>query len=313
MKDNIDEFLNGYIDGELTQRQQIELQRLIKHDEQVAKRLDQLQKAKMLVASLPQVDAPAGMVDRIMTTLETRAILEHEPIVTSPRAGAAYLFGRKLVAAAAMITLMAVLAVVVYTILAPHSETPNLPYSPITVAAAPEDFHGRLELKTANFAAFNAVLARAIDSVGLEDSTQAITIDGGKAYNLTCSRDSAKALMAKLSDVWNKLDAAKIVVETDTFAKEVAVDNVTTQQIEQIVESNTLNERIDLAVELATANQLAKLVPNKDILHGVQNPTIMPTMVIPVFTSDNTDPHPKTATPAKHGERVNLTIILESQ
>ena len=45
---NMDELLNSFIDGELTPRQQTEVQRLIAHEEKVAQRLRQLQKCKML-------------------------------------------------------------------------------------------------------------------------------------------------------------------------------------------------------------------------------------------------------------------------
>ena len=313
MKDNIDELLNGYIDGELTQRQQVEVQRLLKHDEQVAQRMNQLQKSKMLVASLPRVDAPAGMLDRIMTSLETRAILEHETVVaTNNSSGATYLFARKLVTAAAMITLMAILAVVVYTILAPHSDAPTVvPGGTVAVVPASQDFYGRLELRTANLAAFNGVLARAIKSQGLEDSVTTAAINGKKTYNLTCSRDSAKAVIAELSGAWKNLNAATLVLETDTFAKEVAVNNVTAQQIEQIIDGNTLNDRIDLAGQLATTNRLAQLFPDENSLPGMQLLVDMPTLVMPVLTGD--DPQTKVATPAKPGERVNLTIVLESQ
>jgi len=315
MKDNIDELLNGYIDGELTQRQQVEVQRLLKHDEQVAQRLNQLEKSKMLVASLPTVDAPAGMLDRIMTSLDTRAILEHEAVVaTNNSAGATYLFARKLVAAAAMITLMAILAVVVYTILAPHSDAPIIVAGGTpAVAPASEDFYGRLELKTANLAAFDGVLARAIKSQGLEDSVTTATINGKKTYNLACSRDSAKAVMAELSGVWKYLDATTLVVETDTFAKEVAVNDVTAQQIEQIVDGSTLNERIGLANELAAENKFAKLLPDENSLPGMQNLMAMPTLGMPVLTGDRDDSQTKVAAPAKPGELVNLTIVLESQ
>jgi len=283
----------------LSQRQQVEVQRLLKHDEQVAQRLNQLRKSKMLVASLPTVDAPEGMLDRIMTSLETRAILEHEAVVaTTNSSGATYLFARKLVTAAAMITLMAILAVVVYTILAPYSDMPTDlagSTSANTFAAASQDFYGRLELKTANLAAFNAVIARAIESQGLEDSVTTSIINGKETYNLVCSRDSAKGLMTKLSAEWKNLDAATLVVETDTFTKEVAVNNVTAQQIERIIDGNTLSERIGLANELAAGNKLAQLFPDENSLPGMQFLTAVPTPVMPVLTGDRDDSQTKAA------------------
>ena len=44
---NIDELLNGFIDGELTARQQTEVQRLITHNPEVEQRLRQLQKCTL--------------------------------------------------------------------------------------------------------------------------------------------------------------------------------------------------------------------------------------------------------------------------
>ena len=92
----------------------------------------------------------------------------------------------------------------------------------------------------------------------------------------------------------------------------MAVNDVTARQIEQIVDKNTLNERIGLAHELAAGNKLAKLLPAENSLPGMQNLTAMPTLVKPVFTGPDNDPHTKAAQPAP-GERVNLTIVLESQ
>ena len=55
---DIDELLNSYIDGELTERQKTEVQRLISHDPEIAKRLAQLKKCRLLVASLHLKDKP---------------------------------------------------------------------------------------------------------------------------------------------------------------------------------------------------------------------------------------------------------------
>ena len=60
---NTEELLNSYIDGELTEREKTEVQRLISHDAQVAQRLRELQKSKMLVSSLPRAKAPAKILD----------------------------------------------------------------------------------------------------------------------------------------------------------------------------------------------------------------------------------------------------------
>ena len=55
----IKELLNSYIDGELTEREKTEVLRLVSDDQQVARRLRELQKTQMLVGSLPRAEAPA--------------------------------------------------------------------------------------------------------------------------------------------------------------------------------------------------------------------------------------------------------------
>ena len=55
---NIDELLNSYIDDELPQRHQTEVKRLIRHDPQIAQRLEELEKCKILLNSLPCEQAP---------------------------------------------------------------------------------------------------------------------------------------------------------------------------------------------------------------------------------------------------------------
>lgn len=118
--ERIDELLNSFIDGELTQRQFTEVQRLVAHNEQVARRMSELQKCKMLVSSLPCAEAPAGMADEIKSTLERRTLLGQNLELYEERRGARHLLFRNVLSAAAMIGLIAVLAAVIYTILAPE-------------------------------------------------------------------------------------------------------------------------------------------------------------------------------------------------
>jgi len=74
-KPDIDELLNSFIDGELTERHRVEVQRLIKHDPQIAHRMQELQKCKMLVSSLPRADAPVEILARVKASLKARALL----------------------------------------------------------------------------------------------------------------------------------------------------------------------------------------------------------------------------------------------
>lgn len=122
----IDQLLNGYVDGALTPRQQTELQRLITHDPEIGERLDKLQKCKLLISSLPVAEAPADMLERIKTSLQPETSVPEEQPVSDNRVGAAQLMFRRVLAAAAMIVLVTALAIIVYSIMAPPKTADRL-------------------------------------------------------------------------------------------------------------------------------------------------------------------------------------------
>ncbi len=133
---HIDELLNGYIDGVLTSRQHTELQRLKANDPRVEHRLTELQKCKMLVSSLPVVEAPADMLERVKASLGSKAArpaavqtetqVETEQPAGDKHPGARQLMFRRIFAAAAMIVLLTALAIIVYSITAPPKTTDSL-------------------------------------------------------------------------------------------------------------------------------------------------------------------------------------------
>lgn len=190
--EHIDELLNGLIDGELTQRQRIEVQRLISHNAQIAERLAELQRCKMLVSSLPCAEAPAETAERVKDSLEARKPAIWQPEHFEQGVGARHLLFRRVLAAAAMIGLVAILAGVVYTIVRPASvadktivvrdwqptrkaavekpatsvaATVEKPVAEIRTAA--KGFNGRLELKTSALMAVDAFVSKAIENNGL--------------------------------------------------------------------------------------------------------------------------------------------------
>lgn len=75
MKDeaHINNLLNGYIDDELTTRQQTELKRLLLNDPELAGRLDKMQRCQQLVKMSPEEKAPADMLDRVKSAVATKA------------------------------------------------------------------------------------------------------------------------------------------------------------------------------------------------------------------------------------------------
>jgi hypothetical protein len=269
--ENIERLLNGYIDGELTVRQQTEVKRLLKNDPRIAKRLKQLQKCKMLVSSVPPEPAPPEMMNDIMSRLARRSLLGEEPAAAGRKAGVRELFVRKVLAAAAMIALFAVFGMVIYSIVAPPdlSDRPDNeivksvpPVVPKTVLAK---FNGRLELKTAEFMEMDASINRALE----ENDEVEVAVErlGDKSiYVLKCARKGLNELLDRMDNNWERLDSATLFVESDLFAHQVSVNAVTPPQISEIAAQATLENTIRVAKDFAMFNNLSQTLKSKAVL-----------------------------------------------
>lgn len=289
---NIDELLNSFIDGELTARQQTEVQRLITHDAQIAKRQAELQRCKMLVGSLPRAEAPVEMVEQIKTSLERKILLGTQSQHFDEHKGARGLLIRRVTAAAAMIGLVAGLLAVVYTILAPQNGTDR----PIAIEdwQQPTDttdrtsfvkhqpypvrrdtgFNGRIELKTKTsvLVAVEASINRAIMDNGLSNYISSKSGDNRSIYAISCSREVLNSLLADLENIWTKFDSATLFVQTSQFGGEVvAVEGIGAEQIAEIVNENNLETRLKLAKDFAVLNNMAATLPGKELLAAVDN------------------------------------------
>lgn len=225
---NIEELLNSYIDGELTERENVEVQRLISRDAKVAQRLRELQTSKMLVSSLPRAEAPARILEEVKASLETEALSDERAwseVPSGGRVSVRHLMVRKFLAAAAMVGLVAILGAVVYTIVVPEPD--NIPPVP------PVAFDGRLELETDAFSTVNTFINRAIEEKGLSDSISVESRGGKRVYSLTCSQKDLNLLLAGLTDVWEQCDSTTLNTKMPVEKEFV---NVSTERIITIVD-----------------------------------------------------------------------------
>jgi hypothetical protein len=313
--EDIEKLLNGYIDGELTTRQHTEVKRLIANDSKLAQRLARLERCKMLIGSLPQAEAPAGMFDDIKASLARRTLLGEQAVAVGERAGARDLFVRKVLSAAAMIAMVAALSAVIYTIVAPETAPtrptvanlqPTVPEPHRTVlAAAP--FNGRLELKAAAYIEMYASINRAIEENGFVDCLSRQRDDNGTTYVLSCGRKGLNQLLAQLDKNWQKLDSAALFVQTDVFGEPVAVDAVTPEQVAQIVSRNTLEESIRLAKDFALLNDVAEQMRSKALFADDKGPDLM---AVPKPRLTGPLPAETTRGPAADKANVSLVIVL---
>ncbi|HPC96895.1 MAG TPA: hypothetical protein PLU87_18265 [Sedimentisphaerales bacterium] len=326
----IDELLCSFIDGELSLRQQTEVQRLVARDAEVAKRLRQLQNCKNLVNSLPAEQAPGDMLEQIKRSWERQSLLGERPVSAGTRAGAWHLKVRRFVAAAAMIALMGGLGAVVYQIVAPvpagvpgpvaidaPQPSPVVP-EPLPPVAAPmvasgPGFSGRLELRTAALTQADAFLKAAIEDNGLKGLTQVQTLPDRRIYRIECSREGLDRLVADLGTIWQNFESATLTVDTDRFAEPVVLESVTPHQTAQIIGQDSAEACVEAARRAAVLNGFAQAMPGREILSPVENDQIM-TIAMPEIPRPrlaSNDPATKAIeAPPQGGVQTSLTIVL---
>ena len=305
-----DELLNSYIDDELTTEQKAEVESLIDHDAKIAQRLRQLQKCRILVGSMPYAEAPVSVLEGVKASLAGRALPSEKQMTYNEQAGKKYVLLRKVLAAAAMIALAAVLSTVI------HRFVPlqNTPEEPIACMVAATSFSGRLELKTSALNAVDAFIKSAIDDNGLSASINPERRQGRRIYSLSCSKEGLNSLLADLDNIWPELDSATLFVNTEIFGVQTVVDAVTIEQIAEIADQDGSERRIELAKDFAVLNNIAEHLPDKEIRAAIEAGDSILTqqwrILKPVLTSNQkTDKKPTDRVQEK--QTVRLTIILD--
>lgn len=203
---NIDELLNSFIDGELAESKQNEVKHLISQDASIAQRLRELQSTKILVSSLPRAEAPAHILPDIKASLEQSDEMAWSKESIDGGAAVRNRLVRKVLAAAAMIGLIAILSGLVHTIMFSEPDT-RPPDSPVV-------FDGRLELKTGALSTVNTFIDKKIEAKGLSDSIKLTNQGNKRVYSITCNQEDLNSLLADLTDIWEKCDSKTLFVNT---------------------------------------------------------------------------------------------------
>ena len=335
---NIDELLNSFLDGEATERERTEVERLIAHDAEVAKRMKELEKCRMLVGSLPYAEAPAEILEKIKASAGAMPARSLEAEAFEERKGAKHLLIRQVVSAAAMVALVAVLGVVIYTIVVPESsgERPmaaddlRLPAKKIEVEPGgaarrlvaraekptegiekiPGGFSGRLELKTKALIAADASVNRAIKDSGLTQYGVSGRDEGQRVYTVAGSREAVNLLLSDLGNIWGRFDSASLLVETEQVGERVVVDNVKIEQIAEILKQDSSEGRIRVAKDIAAFNRIEKQLPGKEMFAAIDYERgELITIPKPVLTSSER-PITKPVGGAEAEQEVLLTIVV---
>lgn len=331
---NIDELLNGFIDGELNQRQLNEVHRLVDNDPDIAKRLKELRSCKAIVGSLPVTNAPVSMLDDIKASLERKTLLGHNSRLYEDRLGVRHLMLRKVVSAAAMFVLVAFLAVVVYRIVAPVEKTkhpvavknkvlktetslpasnvaPSEPVKENTVAAEiakQEPFNGSLEIKASNPAVVVAFINRAIENNIPADQWTAASDDKRSPHILACSRGSLNILLSEMENIWNRLNSVTLLMETEQENVKLAVNAVTSRQILDIVSHDTRIAQVENAKQIASLNKMSPKETGQSVTVNSESKEENISIPKPVLTSGE-KPVVKSE-PLKEEEKIHLVITV---
>jgi len=288
----LDELLNSYLDGELDTRKRTEVDRLLAHDSKIAKRLIELEKCKTLVSALPDVEAPAEMLHNIRCSLERKTLLGDYPQHSAHLwHGAKHLMYRKVLTAAAMIALVALLGAVIFSILGPQSNTPT-PVASDNWGAADSptladrrratggqkvpEFAGQLEFRSANFEFVVATIEQAIaknfgKAIGSSSAEDEPAYGGEKSFSLVFDKDNFAGLLADLSIVWPRLGSARLFVPSGTQPAQnagdlVVVNAVQPSQIAQIIGESKEATRLELAKNFETLNTTVELQTENQLL-----------------------------------------------
>ena len=308
--ERIDELLNSYIDDELTAEQKAEVERLIDQDAKIAQRLRQFQKCRILVGSMPYAEAPASVLEGVRASLASSSLPSEKQPAYEERAGKKYVLLRKVLAAAAMIALAAVLSAVIHRII-PLKTAPEESAARIVAASG---FSGRLELKTSALNAVDAFIKSAIDDNGLSASISPERRQGRRIYSLSCTREGLNSLLADLDDIWSQLDSATLFVNTEIFGVQTVVDAVTIEQIAEIADQVSPERRIELAKDFAVLNNIAEHLPDKEIRAAIEAGDSILTqqwrILKPVLTGKQKAIN-KPADQVQDKQKVRLTIILD--
>jgi hypothetical protein len=315
---NIDELLNSLIDEELTDTQRAEVERLIAYNSQVAQRLRQLQKTKMLISCLPRHKAPQEIIERVKASLAVDTTPAEQRSYVGGRKGMRQLLARRVLAAAAMIALIAVLGGVIYTILAPENVTEGPMATVARVEPVPSEtygvrFGGRLELKADALVAVNAFINRIIED---HDLSACVTITrqvNKRLYSLNCSRQDLNLLLADLQRIWQHFSSATLYIDTEQFNRPIVVNAVTAEQAAEVVGQDNPQRSIEIAKEFAVLNNMAELMPTRQILTAIddKNVGLISQWPIPkpVLTGERKTTE-KIVRPSEHKPETSLTIIV---
>ncbi len=293
-KIELDELLSGCVDGELTQRQQTELKRLLQHQPQAARQLESLQQQRRLLGALPVEAAPQGLADEVKARLERKLILNSVPGAAALRSRSG-LVRRRFTAAAAMLLIpLGLLGVVVYRILTPPQPSAGtlptaksiLADEPVmqefqspAAAAAVMPFDGVLMLTAERPMLVAQSIEKQIFLKGLEHQTIPNRTAELMTFQIDCPAAALAELMASLTPMWEQLTFGQLTLhDVDAPEQTVVIEHILPEQIQALAQQTDKMPMLTAARQYAATN--LPLDTDK-ILADRQSPPTLEELAIP--------------------------------
>ena len=324
---NIDELLSAFIDDQLSVREQTEVKRLIAHDPEIAKKLNELQKCESLLTSLPHEQAPSQILTNVMAEIRVGKGVE----VVRPRRqiiGTIQFFFRRSAAAAALLLLVAGLVFMIYKVVSPLPATmqdvakttpsPSADENRTTAVAngvstsslpsnppRTDTFTARLELKTKTQDARLAI-QKLLEENFASDFVILPSQADKSVYVLNISGEKIAAMQADLENLWNEFASAALLVETGKSGQIIAIDKITATQLVDIASQQNLERQLKAASYFSIVNNIHGLTPESRLAAAgsISKPNDIPK---PVLAKDEQTKTPQTA------PLIHLTIEIVSE
>ena len=324
----IDELLSGFIDGELSERQRTEVKRLIRHDDELSQRLNQLKRQKQLLGALPIVPAPEGLLDDVKATLERQSILDNASVRRDESDGVRHLIFRKFLTAAAMLSLVGALVWVVLNVVMPLDSDGDKPFFvkptlPAIFAPKPEvrdvpgdghlavaqlpPFESHLDLMSDQAITLNNFIEKTVYYNGLRDSTIPRRSDNSTTYEISGPTVKVLALISDLQPIWDRCSRTSFSVESsDDAGSGLVVEDITAEQLLAIFKEEKNDTRLAMTKNYASFNSESRNMPDfspasEDSSSNIAMP--IPILTAPPATEDDT-------TESESGQQVKFTITV---
>lgn len=270
-KNEMEELFSASLDGELTQRQETELKRLLQHEPQMAEQLAALRRQRELLCALPVETAPPSLAEDIRAQLERKLILDNTARTQSFRSRAA-LLRRRFVAAAAMLLLpLGLLGIVVYHIVTPASDVPTgqptargllkddllltAPPPETTTLAAALPFDGVLTLTTQRPMPADQLIKKQVFLKALENQTIRHQTPDIITFDIDCSPERMADFIASLSPLWPQLADSRLTLrDTDAPERTTAIPHILPDQIQRLVLHTDKTPMLSAARQYASGN-----------------------------------------------------------